>query len=180
MNAWNTASGFSYLLQDTTFTGSLNGTPSTYTDAASQALFAGFSSFSGTNYLNGDSGAADNLGLSGAVLQQLSLGGIIEITFQTPVTAFAANFAVDLVNTSNSGYCVGVNQTGTSNNCQTTFSMANGSDVVFVGISGASISNVWIGPSASFFAGNGSSSGEELQINNFDIPGSATPGRGPP
>ena len=160
ISSWDTASGFDYLLEDTTFTGTLGGTPSTYTDALSDALFGGFKLSGGAN------GATDNLAISGTALQQTTSGGIIEISdFPTSVYAFGAEFALTSY-LPGSGFCFEVNQSSynQSSNCDNTFAILSSGDVAFVGVvSSVPITSIWVGPSAN--------QTETIQINNFDIPG---------
>lgn len=161
---WDTASGLNYALDDTTFTGSLSGSsPFTYTDPLSTALFEGF------NLTGGDvNGAANNLAISGTALQET--GGIIEITNLPANTfAFAADFTLAQAASLN-GYCIEINHSSfnQNSNCDDEFAMTNSTDVVFVGVvSTTAITNIWIGPS--------NNTAENLQINDFDVPGDVTP-----
>ena len=165
INAWNSETGLAYLLQDTTFTGTVSASsPKTYTDSLSGALFAGFNLSGGVNK------TTDDLAVSSSELQQTATGGIIEITnFPTNVFAFAAEFSLVQLASPN-GFCFEVNHPSFNQGtfCDDSFAMINLSDIVFVGVkSSTPITSIWIGPLGS--------QSEKIQINNFEIPPAGTP-----
>ncbi len=165
ISSWDTASDLNYLSSDIDFTGSLSGSPETYTDPTTGILFEDFSLSGSTN------GTQQSIVLSGTTLESTQ-DGIIELTDLGGVYYFAAEFQVQF--TSSNLFCIGVNVSSfnQSGNCDETFAAESASDTVFVGVSSTTpITNIWIGPGASFT--------ETLEMQNFDVPVSASDASAP-